>query len=78
MAVLGNKIRSIDGISGIGPSTLRKCIIDGLNKNIINKEFNDNVIYSFYLNEDELSLISELEKVAINVVVKDKVLINKD
>ena len=37
MAVLGNKSRSIDGISGIGPFTLRKCIIDGLNKNIINK-----------------------------------------
>lgn len=48
------------------------------NKNIIKKEYNDNVIYSFYLNENELNFIPELEKIAIHVSVKDKVLIQND
>ncbi|MBQ2946703.1 MAG: YigZ family protein [Bacilli bacterium] len=47
-------------------------------KTIINKEYNDNIVYSFYLNKDELNFISELEKVAIHVSIKDKVLIEKD
>jgi len=47
-------------------------------KNIINKEYNDNIIYSFYLNKEELNFIPELEKVAIHVSIKDKVLIEKD
>jgi uncharacterized YigZ family protein len=47
-------------------------------KNIINKEYNDNIIYDFYISEDELSFIPELEKVAIHVSIKDKVLIEKD
>ena len=47
-------------------------------KNIINKEYNDNIIYKFYLNKEELNFISELEKIAIHVSIKDKVLIEKD
>lgn len=47
-------------------------------KNIINKEYNDNIIYSFYLNKEELNFIPELEKVAIHVSIKDKVLIEKN
>jgi uncharacterized YigZ family protein len=46
-------------------------------KTIIKKEYNDNVVYSFYLNKDELNFIPELEKVAIHVSIKDKVLIEK-
>ena len=50
-----------------------------LNDNeIINKEYNDNIIYNFYLSEEELSFVPELEKVTIHVSVKDKVLIKKD
>lgn len=48
------------------------------NKTIINKEYNDNIVYSFYLNKDELNFIPELEKVAIHISIKDKVLIEKD
>lgn len=47
------------------------------NKDIINKEYNDNIIYKFYLNKDELNFIPELEKVAIHVSIKDKILIEK-
>ena len=47
-------------------------------KTIINKEYNDNIIYKFYLNKDELSFIPELEKLAIHLSIKDKVLIEKD
>ena len=47
-------------------------------KDIIKKEYNDNIIYKFYLNKDELSFIPELEKIAIHVSIKDKVLIEKD
>ena len=47
-------------------------------KTIICKEYNDNIIYSFYLNKEELNFIPELEKVAIHVSIKDKVLIEKD
>lgn len=47
-------------------------------KNIISKEYKDNIIYKFYLNESKLSFVPELEKVAIHVSIKDKVLIEKD
>ena len=47
-------------------------------KNIIKKEYNDNIIYKFYLNKDELNFIPELEKIAIHVSIKDKVLIEKN
>ena len=47
-------------------------------KTIINKEYNDNIIYKFNLNKKELSIIPELEKIAIHVSIKDKVLIEKD
>jgi len=46
-------------------------------KNIIDKNYKDNIIYKFYLNKDELSVISELEKIAIHLSIKDKVLIEK-
>ena len=48
------------------------------NKKIIDKIYNDNIIYKFYLSEDELYFIPELEKVAIHVSIKEKVLIEKD
>jgi len=47
-------------------------------KNIIDKEYNNNIIYKFYLNEKELNFIPELEKLAIHVSIKDKVLIEKN
>ena len=47
-------------------------------KNIIKKEYNDNIIYKFYLNKDELSFVPELEKLTIHVSIKDKILIEKD
>lgn len=47
-------------------------------KKIVNKQYNDNIIYNFYLNKEELDFIPELEKVAIHISIKDKVLIEKD
>ena len=47
-------------------------------KKIIEKIYNDNIIYKFYINEAQLSFVPELEKVAIHVSIKDKVLIEKD
>lgn len=47
-------------------------------KKIIEKIFDNNVIYKFYLNKDELNFISELEKIAIHVSVKDKIFIEKN
>ena len=47
-------------------------------KEIINKEYNDNIIYKFYLSENELNFIPELEKTVIHLSIKDKVLIPKD
>ena len=47
------------------------------NKTIISKEYNDNIIYKFYLNKYELNFIPELEKVATHVSIKDKILIEK-
>ena len=48
------------------------------NKDIINKEYNNSIIYTFYLSKDELNFIPELEKVAIHISINDKVLIEKD
>ena len=47
-------------------------------KKIINKEYNDNIIYKFYLSKEQLNFIPELEKIAIHVSIKDKVLIGND
>ena len=47
-------------------------------KKIINKEYNDNIIYKFYLSKEQLNFIPELEKIAIHVSIKDKVLIEND
>lgn len=47
-------------------------------KTVINKEYNNNIIYKFYLNKEELNFIPELEKVAIHVSIKDKILIEKN
>ncbi len=47
-------------------------------KKIIDKEYTDNIIYRFYLSKEELDFIPELEKVAIHVSIKDKVLIKKN
>lgn len=45
---------------------------------IIEKTYDNNIIYKFYLNENELKIISELEKIAINISQKNKVLIEKN
>lgn len=47
-------------------------------KDIIKKEYNDDVIYQFYLSKDELAFIPELEKVAIHMSIKDRVLVEKN
>ena len=46
-------------------------------KNIVKKEYNNNIIYKFYLNKQELNFVPELEKVAIHVSINDKILIEK-
>ena len=48
------------------------------NKTIIDKKYNDNIIYKFYLNEDELYFTSELEKISIHLSINNKILIKKD
>ena len=48
-----------------------------IGKEIINKNYDNNVTYSFYLSKDELNFVSELEKIAIHLSLKDKVLISK-
>lgn len=48
------------------------------NKKIIEKTYGNNITYKFYLNKQELNFISELEKLAIHISIKDKVLIEKD
>ena len=47
------------------------------NKNIIEKKYENNIIYKFYLAKDELNIISELEKIAIHISIIDNVLIEK-
>lgn len=47
-------------------------------KVIISKQYQDNIIYKFYLNKEEINFIPKLEKVAIHVSIKDKVLIEKN
>lgn len=48
------------------------------NKTIINKEYNDSIIYKFYLSKEELSFIPEFEKIAIHTSIMDKTLIEKN
>lgn len=48
------------------------------NKNIIDKIYNDIITYKFYLNHKELDFISELKNHAIDVYIKEKVLIEKN
>lgn len=47
-------------------------------KEIISKEYNDNIIYKFYLLESELNFFNEISKVCIHSSLKDKILIKKD
>lgn len=47
-------------------------------KKIIEKIYSNNIIYKFYLDKEQLNFISELEKIAIHISIKDKVLIEKD
>ena len=47
-------------------------------KNIIDKIYKDNIIYKFYLTENELKFIPELEKISIHLSIKDKTLVQKD
>lgn len=48
------------------------------NKKIINKKYDNNPIYHFYLKKDELNLIPELEKIVIHLSIKDNIYIEKD
>ncbi len=45
------------------------------NKNIVDKKYEDNITYKFYLTKEELNIISELEKIAIHISIIDDVLI---
>ena len=75
---LTNNIELIDGyLIELEFSYEQVKLIDYIlnDKNIIKKEYNDNIIYKFYLSNDELNFIPELEKIAIHVSIKDKVLI---
>lgn len=45
-------------------------------KTIISKQYNKNIIYNFYINEEQLSFVPELEKIATHVSIKDKKLIS--
>lgn len=47
-------------------------------KEIIKKEYIDNIVYSFYLSENELKFIPELEKISIHISIKDKRYIKKN
>lgn len=47
-------------------------------KKIISKEYNNSIVYKFYLNKEELSFVPELEKVAIHISIMDKTLIEKN
>lgn len=47
-------------------------------KKILTSEYKENIIYKFYLSKDELNFIPELEKIAIHISIKDKVLIEKN
>ena len=47
-------------------------------KKIIEKIYDTNVIYKFYLNQAELNFIPELEKTVIHISIKNKVLIQND
>lgn len=45
---------------------------------IINKTYNNNIIYNFYLKENELNIIDQLEKIVIHLSVKEKALIENN
>ena len=47
-------------------------------KEIISKEYSDNIIYKFYLYQNELNFFNEISKICIHASIKDKILINKD
>ena len=47
-------------------------------KEIISKEYSDNIIYKFYLYQNELNFFNEISKVCIHSSIKDKILISKD
>lgn len=48
-----------------------------VDQTIIKKEYHNNVIYQFYLNQEQLNFIPELEKISIHISIKDKTLIAK-
>ena len=45
---------------------------------IIKKEFNDTIIYNFYINSNETNIINELEKIVIHLSIKEKTLIENN
>jgi hypothetical protein len=54
MSVLGNKTRSIDGISGCGPKTFQKYLEAGIAQNIVQKgTTNPEIIGNIFKDEDE-------------------------
>lgn len=54
LAILGNKIRSIEGISGIGPITFKKSLTEAINKNDIPKEPSTPEIMSTIFHDGEI------------------------
>ena len=48
------------------------------NIEIIDKEFNDTIIYNFYIKENNKKIIEELEKVVIHLSIKEKTLIENN
>ena len=48
------------------------------NKEILKKDFNELIKYKFYIYEDEISILNELEKYCTKIIKGEKILIKKD
>ena len=53
LAILGNKVRSIDSISGFGPITFKKYLVDAINKNDISEDTSNPEIIGNIFNDGE-------------------------
>jgi ligand-binding sensor protein len=54
LSMLGSRIRSIDGINGFGPYTLKKSIMDGINSKKINENSSNPEMIASIFNDDDL------------------------
>lgn len=48
------------------------------NIKIIEKLYENNIIYKIYLKNDELNILNEIKKISINIIIKEKILIEKN